>query len=500
MRCSSKFALPIMLWSASLHGQPTNMQIAAGSSHGVLLKTDGSVWTWGGNAYGQLGREAGDSWAPARVADLSGIRSVAAGAEFTMALHTDGTVWTWGENEDGQLGNGDNKDQQKPAPVRGLLRIVAIAAARTHSLALDSNGNVWEWGAIPIGRQSSAPRQTPNLSRITAIAAGDRHSIALDADGHVWVWGDHSAEVSSSPGQLPGLSDVTAVAGAYQLTVALKKDGTVWSVGYGAAGQRGNGAVETSGQPVMVKGLTGVKAIAARDMTVMALKSDGTVWNWGSNHFRQLGNPVVPREDVNEPVRAGTLTGIAAIAAAGSHSVAVSRDGTVWTWGQNDRGALGADPEDLGQSDTPMQPGQEIPPPCTELFACLTGLGKVIRICGTQDESNVGKWSAIHYRFGPENGPPDLMFPANPDNAPPSLFFSEEKRGRDSIRSIRFSNGGYTYTVSYGPLGDGVDVRDAKGRKVTDISCVERPQVYDDYLRTNLPCDPKSPAGCKSPR
>jgi alpha-tubulin suppressor-like RCC1 family protein len=500
MRWAGRFALSIALWSATLQGQPTDMQIAAGSSHGVLLKTDGSVWTWGGNAYGQLGREAEDSWAPARVPHLSAIRSVAGGAEFTMALHTDGTVWTWGQNEDGQLGNRDIKDTQKPAPVHGLPRIVAIAAAGNHSLALDSNGNVWEWGAVPIGRSGPAPQQTPNLSRITAIAAGDRHSIALDAGGHVWVWGDHGAEGSSSSGQLAGLSDVTAVAGAYQLTVALKKDGTVWSVGYGAAGQRGNGAVETSSQPVMVTGLSGVKAIAARYMTVMALKSDGTVWNWGSNHYRQLGNPAFRQEDVNKPVRAGTLTGIVAIAAAGSHSVAVSGDGTVWTWGQNDRGALGADPEDLSQSDTPMQPGQQIPPPCRELFACLTALGKQIRICGTQDESDVGKWSGIHYRFGPEHGPPDLMCPADPTNTPPSLFFSEENRGHDSIRSIRFSNGAYTYTVYYGSSGGGVDVKDAKGRKVTGIVCVERPEVYDDYLRTNLPCDPKSAAGCKSPK
>ena len=417
-----------------------------------------------------------------------------------MALDTDGTVWAWGQNEDGQLGDRDVKDTQEPAPVRGLPRVVAIAAAVTHSLALDSDGNVWEWGAIPIGHRGPTPQKTPNLPRITAVAAGDRHSIGLDASGHVWVWGDHGAEVSSSPGQLPGLLGVAAVAGAYQLTVALKKDGTVWSVGYGAAGQRGNGAAETSSQPVMVTGLSGVKVIAARDMVVMALKSDGTVWNWGDNHFRQLGNPIFSREDVNRPVRAGTLTGIVAIAAAGSHSVAVSKDGTVWAWGENDRGALGAAPDDLRQSDTPMHPGQEIPPPCTDLFACLTDLGKTIQICGDQDESNVEKWSNIHYRFGPVYGPPDFMFPADPANTPPSLFFSEEKRGDDSIRSIRFSNGGYTYIVYYASSEAGVEVKDAKGRRVTAIDCAERPEVYDDYLRENLPCDPKSPTGCKSPK
>lgn len=502
MRWSIRFALSIVLWSATLLGQTANLQIAAGSSHGVLLRTEGTVWTWGGNASGQLGRKSEDSWGLAQVTRLSGIVSVAAGQEFTLALDSKGTVWGWGQNEDGQLGTRDVKDTQEPASVSGLPQIVAIAAAGTHSLALDSNGNVWEWGSFPARHPGPTPERMANLPRIKAIAAGERHSIALDASGHVWVWGDHGAEVSSSPGQLPGLSDVVAVAGAYQLTVALKKDGTVWSVGYGAAGQRGNGAAETSGNPVMVIGLSDVKAIAARYMDVMALKNDGTVWNWGDNHYRQLGNTAFQQEEEDKPVRAATLTGIAAIAAGGSHSVAVNRDGTVWAWGQNDRGALGADPEALNQSDVPMHPGQDIPPPCRELFACLTGSGKQISICGDQDESNVGKWSSIHYRFGPVNGPPEFMFPADPGNAPPSLFYSGEKRGRDPVRTIRFSNGAYTYTVTYAQsgAGAGVDVKDAGGRKVTSISCAERPEIYDDYLRENLPCDPKSPGGCKSPK
>lgn len=502
MHWSIRIALSIALCSATLQGQTANLQIAAGSSHGVLLKTDGSVWTWGGNSFGQLGRKSEDDWGLAQVTRLSGIVSIAAGQEFTLALDSHGAVWAWGQNKDGQLGTRGAKDPREPAAVRGLPRIVALAAAGTHSLALDINGNVWEWGAFPARHPGPAPEQTSNLPRITAIAAGDRHSIALDSSRHVWVWGDHGAEVSFSPGQLPGLSDVVAVAGAYQLTVALKKDGTVWSVGYGAAGQRGNGAAESSSEPVMVIGLSDVKAITARYMDVMALKNDGTVWNWGDNHYRQLGNPAFNQEEENKPVRAGTLTGIAAIAAGGSHSVAINSNGTVWTWGQNDRGALGADPESLNQSDVPMHPGQDIPPPCRELFSCLTGSGKLISICGDQDESNVGKWSAIHYRFGPVNGPPDLMFPADPASAPPSLFFSEEKRGRDPIRSIRFSNGAYTYTVTYALSGDGagVDVKDAKGRKVTSISCAERPEIYDDYLRENLPCDPKSPDGCKTPK
>lgn len=72
------------------------------------------------------------------------------------------------------------------------------------------------------------------------------------------------------------------------------------------------------------------------------------------------------------------------------------------------------------------------------------------------------------------------MFPAEPDSAPPSLFYSD--------KGVRFSDGGYTYRVYYGDdSGGGVEVMDAKGRRLSVISCDERPQVYMDYLRENLP-------------
>jgi alpha-tubulin suppressor-like RCC1 family protein len=111
------------------------------------------------------------------------------------------------------------------------------------------------------------------------------------------------------------------VAGGYQLTVGLKKDGAVWTVGYGAAGQLGNGTTDTLTKPVLVKGLSTVKAIAAGYMNVMALKADGTVWGWGSNTYRQLGNPRLSADVSSTPIRAGTLTGVVAIAAAAGHSV-----------------------------------------------------------------------------------------------------------------------------------------------------------------------------------
>jgi alpha-tubulin suppressor-like RCC1 family protein len=488
-------AVLLVVSAALLPAQETRMSIAAGDSFGVLLKADGTVWTWGANSFGQLGRDDDDSWEPVQVPGLTSVRSIAAGGETGMALKSDGSVWTWGYNRDGQLGNGTTKNSPHPILVNGLPAITAISAGSNHSMALDATGKVWGWGAVPNRSSVPRPQEVPNLSGIVAIAAGDNHGIALDAGGRVWVWGDHGASnnFSNTPQAIEGWSDITALAGGYQLTLGLKKDGTVWAVGYGAAGQLGNGSTQNSLRPVMVGGLAGVKAISAHYMTAVALKNDGTVWSWGSNHYGQLGNPRFDSEDSSKPIRAEALTDVVAMAAAGSHTAALTRKATVWTWGQNAYGELGADPEALHQSDIPMHPGQSVPAPCEILFSCVTAVGRTIQVCGTQAD-DVSKWSNIHYRFGPMHGPPELMYPADPENAPPSLFYSEEVHKGEHYASIRFTNGAYTYRVLYALGGGGeVEVSDARGKVLSSIPCAERPYLFDSYLKENLPCDTKNP-------
>ncbi|MDD5035264.1 MAG: hypothetical protein PHE55_10960 [Methylococcaceae bacterium] len=493
--------LGLTLWfGAAAQGAP----LAVGVEHGVLLKPDGSVWTWGSNHYGQLGTDDGAAWSPVRVPGLGRMVDVAAGDHFTLAVKNDGTVWAWGENERGELGNGGTQSSPKPAQIAGLTGVVAVAAAGQHALALKSDGTVWAWGDEPDRSPSLLPKQTPDLTGAVAIAAADKHSVALKSDGTVWVWGDHGAgdlgngnyNYALVPIPLRGLSEVTAVAAGHELTVALKKEGTVWTTGYGAAGQLGNGSTENSAKPVMVNGLAGVKALAAGDKHVLALEKDGTVWSWGNNHESQLGNTRIMADHSAKPVRSGTLSGAVAIAAASHHSVAVTGDGTLWAWGQNDGGVLGADPEGLDRSDLPMKIGQEIPGPCSPLFVCGTAGGKVIRICGEQDDNDSEKWSSIQYRFGPENGPPELVFPKKPAKGQPPLYFSHEMRKSDYFVAVRFSTGAYTYRVFSGSKsGAGVEVEDAKGKTLSTIECGERPKIFPESLRLSLPCDPENPHG-----
>jgi len=132
---------------------------------------------------------------------------------------------------------------------------------------------------------------------------------------------------------------------------------------------------------------------------------------------------------------------------------------------------------------------------CRILFSCETAHHKFIRICGEEDENNVDKWTNIQYRYGSEEGTSELVFPKDPSGKP-QLFFSHEESKGDYRVSIRFSTGPYTYRVFSGSKsGAGVEVSDAKGKKLSTIACAEMPYMFAEYMRMNLPCDTENPHG-----
>ena len=281
----------------------------ATTNHTIFQKSDGTVWTWGHNASGQLGDgTTTDSSLPVQVNSLTNVTAVAAGNDHTAALKSDGTVWTWGANNRGQLGNGTTTDSSLPVQVSNLANVTAVAAGNNHTAVLNSDGTVFTWGANDQGQlgnnittDSTVPVQTAGLHSIIAIAASRDHTVALRNDLtvlKVWCWGNNASgqlgngTITNSPTPVEpiGLPSVTAVAAGYDHTVVLANDGTVWTWGGNASGQLGNGTITDSFLPMQVTSLANVTALAAGNQDSMVLKSDGTLWVWGSNGFGQLGD------------------------------------------------------------------------------------------------------------------------------------------------------------------------------------------------------------------
>jgi alpha-tubulin suppressor-like RCC1 family protein len=255
--------------------------IAAGNTHSLALKNDGTIGAWGDNSYGQ-------TTVPV---ELSGITAIAAGYHHNLALKSDGSIAVWGDNS-----------LQDVVPPSGLTGVTAIAAGTGHYLAINSNGEVVAWGNNWSG-EATVPS---GLTEVTSIAAGPGFSLALKSDGEVVAWGDNSYGQTTVPS---GLSEVTAIAAGNSHCLALKSDGTV--VAWGD---------DSSGQATVPSGLTGVTAIAAGAAHSLALKNDGTVVGWG---YDWIGQATVPSD----------LSGVKSIAAGGAHSLALKNDGTVVAWG-----------------------------------------------------------------------------------------------------------------------------------------------------------------------
>src|SRR5207302_904281 len=110
--------------------------------------------------------------------------------------------------------------------------------------------------------------------------------------------------------------------------------------GSNAEGQLGNGTTASSNAPVGGNGLSGVTAVAAGASHSLALLSNGTVMAWGDNANGQLGNGAISRGEVT-PVAVSGLSGVTAIAAGSTHSLALLGGGTAMAWGNNANGQLG---------------------------------------------------------------------------------------------------------------------------------------------------------------
>jgi alpha-tubulin suppressor-like RCC1 family protein len=307
----------------------------------IALKSDGTVWTWGANnlnnsnAVYLLGiGPAYDSSAfvpsPTQISTLSNITLLGSRAYHAVVVKSDGTVWTWGLNKHFSLGMNNSTVTDTPNQVLGVSNPSMVTAGYNFSVALLQDKTLMSWGsdkAETLGNLAQYNNGSPNdsytpvtvtgLTNIIDVSAGWEHVLALKSDGTVWAWGTNNWTGACGPGmgrlgivdgsnspvtdesvptQIPTLTNVIQVSSGDGHSAVLKSDGTVWTFGANACGQLGNGDNSNAPQyqPVQVPGLTNVVWIAARDHHTQALKSDGTVWSWGSGEQGELGQACTP--------------------------------------------------------------------------------------------------------------------------------------------------------------------------------------------------------------
>ena len=356
--------------SGTLSGQAV-AKLAAGTSHSLALASSGRIFAWGANPSGQLGNgTTAASNLPVEV-DASGVLAgkraiaIAAGSAHSLALTADGQVAAWGSDSNGQLGNGASAGSTtavtvtRDAALAGTT-VIAIAAGQLHSVALASDGTLVAWGSNlygQLGNGTTTTAQTPVAvvangalagKTVTAIAAGTRHTLALTADGRVFSWGSNQAgqlgngsgnPTATSPAAISGGGlingkTVVAIAAGDSHSLALTSDGKAYAWGLGSQGQLGTGFTSGSYAPVAVQtsgALAGksLVAIAAGGSHSLAIGSDGPGYAWGGNDYGQLGNNVRPSLSPEAMSTQGAIGSrpLMAIAAGTSHSLALAARG-----------------------------------------------------------------------------------------------------------------------------------------------------------------------------
>jgi len=358
----------------TITGGTTWQQVSCGYQHTAAIKTDGTLWTWGRNSAGQLG----DSTTTSRSSPVQTIalgttwRQVSAGKFFTSSVKKDGTLWTWGLNNNGQLGDSSNSStvSARSSPVQTIAggttwQQVSVPLGNGingyHVAAIKTDGTLWTWGLNNNGQlgdstrgSRSSPVQTIALgTNWKQVSAGSIHTVAVQADGTLWTWGfnnsgqlgDNTNTAKSSPVQTIARGtnwDKVQIAAGGSSSMALKTDGTLWSWGNNASGQLGdNSQTPTKLSPIQVLSSTNNwKDIASGGNFSMALKTDGTLWTWGFNDKGQLGNDTQTFKSL--PVQTIALgKNWKTIECGDKHCSAIKTDGTLWTWGFNGNGQLG---------------------------------------------------------------------------------------------------------------------------------------------------------------
>jgi len=383
--------------SVALSSSKGLARTATSPATGTALSA-GAVKAWGWNDRGQLGTgNPSFSHTPLPVQGLTDAVAIAAGDRYALALRRDGTVWAWGQDEEGQLGRvlttcpyppssavpPSTPCATVPARVPGLDHVVAIAASPLTAFALRADGTVWGWGdegllarytavadpACGAGQGAflcvARPQRIPGLAHVVAIAASpaddttDAGALALEADGTVWAWGVIAEDDliprtfappsdranPNAPRRVLGLHDIAKIAIAGETGFALRRDRTLWAWGRDDDAQRGDGrrvplpqkAGDTAPPPSRVAIHGRVVAVSAGYDASFAITADGALWSWGSGW-----NPSISQGERDTPMRVAVPVPVAAADASSSDPwMALGRDGSVWTGGDNGWGQLG---------------------------------------------------------------------------------------------------------------------------------------------------------------
>jgi alpha-tubulin suppressor-like RCC1 family protein len=312
------------------------VKIAAGAMHGLVLASDGKLYGWGMNNFGQLGNGVSGGYVTAPVAtDMTGalagktIASIACGDYFSMALTSTGTAYTWGNNSNGQLGNNTLVSTNVPGAITasGVLSGVTLSAligGQSHALALSSTGRVYSWGTNTNGA----------LGASTGAFSYSSVPIAVDTSGLLNGLVVTTVASGSSAGHVVALAALAAPVITTQpanlaVTAGSSATFTVVASGSSLTYQWAKGGTDIPGATNASYNIPATVLADAGSYTVTVSNPGGSVTSSAATlTVNALAAPVITTQPANLIVNAGSSATFTVAASGSSLSYQWAKGGT----------------------------------------------------------------------------------------------------------------------------------------------------------------------------
>ncbi len=336
--------------------------------------------------------------------------SLSAGEEHAGVIDQNGNLFTWGSNAYGQLGHSTKEEcdagqfllpcSNFPEKVDKIPNAKKVVAGNSHTAVIDQNGNLFVFGADFGGELGFDSNETCKLQdktfkcaktpkkimeNVKDVAVGDSFTIALKNDGTVWVWGDNTYGIitktttekcgpslapfdcSKKPVKIDDLKDIVAVSAGNYFALALDKNGNVFGWGRNDLFQTGgksdavcnNGAidVECIKIPVKISLPEKIQAIDAGADFSLFLSQKGNLFSVGANFYGQLGRKtkdkcVVSQQEYEcgkNPQKI-TIKNVLLFSCGKYHALVKTKGSILYSFGLNLAGELGVDAQDVCQT------------------------------------------------------------------------------------------------------------------------------------------------------
>jgi alpha-tubulin suppressor-like RCC1 family protein len=363
---------PSAVLISNILGGKSFAQIVTGTSHNLAVATDGSLWAWGNNQYGQLGSNTtSNSASPIQVSVGTSFTSVGTANNTSYATDTTGNLYAWGDNSQNQVGDGTTINKSTPVQIYGyyypnsityqswkFLSVGNYSLQPTIYAIRQSDSSLWGWNNTNyLGNNSGTSTATfisnpvqIGTSSWTAVTSGGNpigFAAGITSTGSLFTWGynnngqlgDGTTISKQSPVKI-GTSSWSIVSSAQNSVFGITTLGALYAWGIGTSGILGDNTATSKSSPVQI-GTSSWTTVSAGLSHAAGITTTGALFAWGLGTSGQLGDGTNTTR--SSPVQIPTTVTttpmswkiIATSQGLNHTSAAIKTDGTLWTWGEN---------------------------------------------------------------------------------------------------------------------------------------------------------------------